>query len=139
MRVVTAASIVVGAIWIAAAPLVMVAVYGAGFLPGASALQWLAGACIVAAFSGHYRYSLIASGHQGKEMFAMAAGSIMAVLLIPIGYFNAGTSGAGAALFAAECVVLACSWLLAKRYLVGRARVAISTSESLTSLPGVAQ
>ena len=129
-RIAQSTGAVAGAVWIVSAPFVMTGVYGSGFLPGATALQWLAGACIAAAISGHYRYSLIAAGHQGLEMFAMAVGSIVAVALIPIGYFNAGTAGAAAALFAAECVVLACSWLFARRNLFSRSLEKIAPAES---------
>ena len=121
-------------IWVAAAPIVMTGAYGTAFRPGAIALQWLAGACIAAAISGHYRYGLIAAGHQGKEMFAMALGSILIVPLIPLGYFNAGIAGAAAALFAAECVVLVCSWLLARRFIFDIPDT-ISANEALNTLP----
>lgn len=134
MRVVLAASIVVGVIWVASAPIVMTGAYGTAFRPGATALQWLAGACIAAAISGHYRYGLIAGGHQGKEMFAMALGSILIIPLIPFGYFNAGIAGAAAALFAAECVVLVSSWLLARHYLF-ITRESITGGETLTTAP----
>jgi O-antigen/teichoic acid export membrane protein len=130
MWIVALASLVVGVIWITTAPIVMTSVYGLSFLPGAAALQWLAGACIAAAVSGHYRYGLIAAGYQGKEMVATAIGSIVAVALVPIGYFNAGTGGAAAALFAAECVVLACAWLLARRHLFGRSGNGFAANES---------
>lgn len=124
-----------GVIWIAAAPFVMTKVYGSSFLPGGGALQWLAGACIAAAFSGHYRYGLIAAGYQRKEMFAMALGSVVAVVLIPVGYFNAGTSGAAAALCLAECAVLLCSWIIAKRTIFKRLGNGLQAAE--TSLEGV--
>lgn len=139
MRIVAGACVLVGVIWIASAPYVMTGVYGNGFLPGSAALQWLAGACIAAAISGHYRYSLIAAGYQGKEMAGMAVGSILVVPLIPIGYFYAGTGGAAAALLAAECVVLAGSWLLARRNLFGGSGKEVVTSKALTTLPGATQ
>ena len=140
MWIVAVASLVVGVIWVTTAPLVMTKVYGSNFLPGSGALQWLAGACIAAAVSGHYRYGLIAAGYQGKEMVATAIGSIVAVALVPIGYFNAGTGGAASALFAAECLVLVCAWLLARRHLFGPSidRFAANQS-SLTTMPGVTQ
>lgn len=140
MWIVTFASLVAGTIWVASASFVMTGVYGSSFLPGATALQWLAGACIAAALSGHYRYALIAAGHQGKEMFATALGSIAAVALVPIGYYNAGTGGAAAALFAAECVVLSVAWLLVKRNLFSRLVNEFAANESsLTTAPGASQ
>ena len=140
MWIVTLASLVVGMAWIALAPSVMTVVYGLSFQPGAGALQWLAGACIAAAFSGHFRFALIAAGHQGKELYATAIGSIVAVVLVPVGYFNAGISGAAASLFAAECVVLACSWFMAKQHLFGPSVDRFAADESsLTTLPGAMQ
>ncbi|MGB7208316.1 MAG: oligosaccharide flippase family protein [Pyrinomonadaceae bacterium] len=140
MWIVALASLVVGVIWITTAPIVMTSVYGLSFLPGTAALQWLAGACIAAAVSGHYRYGLIAAGYQSKEMVATAIGSIVAVALVPIGYFNAGTGGAAAALFAAECVVLACAWLLARRHLFGRSGNGFAANESpLKTVPEAMQ
>lgn len=137
MWIVSLTCLLVGIVWIASASFVMTGVYGSSFLPGASALQWLAGACIAAAFSGHFRYGLIAAGHQRKEMFAMAIGSVAAVVLIPIGYLNGGTGGAAAALFGAECIVLVCSGLFAKRRLFGRFTEQLTSHDpSFTTLPG---
>lgn len=135
--IVTLASLLLGTVWITSAPFVMAGVYGTSFLPGGAALQWLAGACIAAAYSGHYRYSLIAAGYQGKEMLAMALGSAAAVVLVPVGYFIAGTGGAAAALFAAECIVLAGAWFLAKKHLFGPSSDRIAANKPpLTNLPG---
>ncbi len=138
MRLVLYASVLAGAVWFMAAPSVITMVYGVEFLPGASALQWLAGAFIAAALSGHYRYGLIAARHQGNELFVMAVGSIAAVIMIPIGYGRAGTGGAAAALFAAECLVLAGSWLFARRCIFTRDTPSVNGS-SLTTLPGATQ
>lgn len=133
-------SLVGGIIWITAAPFIMTKVYGSNFLPGSGVLQWLAGACIAAAFSGHYRYGLIAAGFQRKEMFATAIGSIIAVTLIPVAYFKAGINGAAAALFIAEVVVLVCSWLAAQRNLFGRSGNGFTANESpLKTVPEAMQ
>ncbi len=100
----------------------------------------MAGACIAAALSGHYRYGLIAAGFQRKEMFATAIGSIIAVTLIPVAYFNAGINGAAAALFVAEVVVLVCSWLAAQRNLFGRSGNGFAANESpLKTVPEAMQ
>ena len=138
--IVAVVSLVGGVIWIAAAPFVMTKVYGLGFRPGGGALQWLAGACIAAAFSGHYRYGLIAAGYQQKEMFATAIGSIIAVALIPVAYFKAGINGAAAALFVAEIVVLVCAWVIAQRNLFGRSGNGFAANESpLKTVPEAMQ
>lgn len=117
MRVVVPLSLIAGTIWVLVAPWVMKSVYGSDFLRGGGALQLLAGACVAAAISGHFRFGLIAAGFQQQEMLTSALGAIVAAVLIPFGYFQAGTDGAAAALCLAEIVVLLCSWLIAKRLL----------------------
>ncbi len=119
MRIVVPVSLVVGIIWVWLAPLVMRTAYGQDFSNGGGALQWLAGACVAAAISGHFRFGLIAAGFQTKEMLVSAIGAAVAAILIPVGYYRAGTSGAAAALCFAEIVVLLCSWLIARRVLFG--------------------
>ena len=52
----------------------------------------------VAWFSGHFRFSLIASGHQRLEFSASAAGGIVTVIGSYAGFKLAGTPGAAAAL-----------------------------------------
>lgn len=117
MRIIVPLSLAGGAIWILTAPFVMTTAYGQEFSGGGSALQWLAGACVAAAISGHYRFGLIAAGFQKKEMLISALSAGSAALLIPIGYFRAGTSGAAAALCFTETVVLICARLVAGRML----------------------
>ncbi len=115
MRVVTVVSLAGGIVWILLAPLVMSTVYGTDFSRGGGALQWLAAACVAAAISGHFRFGLIAAGFQNKEMLTSALGAIVAAIFIPIGYFQAGTSGAAAALCLAEIIVLSSAWLISRR------------------------
>ncbi len=119
MRIVLPAGIAVGVVWVLLAPFVMRTVYGQDFSSGGGALQWMAGACVAAAISGHFRFGLIAAGFQSLEMLTSAIGAVVAAVLIPVGYFQAGTSGAAAALCVAEIVVLLVSWLIAKRVLFG--------------------
>lgn len=136
MRIVVPLSLVAGIVWVLLAPFVMRAVYGQDFSHGGGALQWLAGACVAAAISGHYRFGLIAAGFQTKEMLTSAVGAVVAGFLIPIGYFQAGTSGAAAALCLAEIVVLLTSWLFAKRLLFSTASEALPLNENyFESLP----
>lgn len=117
MRIVALIALPAGIVWILAAPTVMIGVYGRNFAGGAGALQWLAGACVAAAISGHYRFGLIAGNFQTGEMLTSALGALMAAILIPVGYFNFGVSGAAAALFIAEIGVLIFAWLVARRTL----------------------
>ena len=131
LRIILVGSLVSGAIWIAAAPFVMTTAYGQDFLLGGRALQWLAGACIVAALSGSFRYALIASGNQRKELLATASGSLTAIALIPAGYIYFGVSGSAAALLLAEVVVLFCSWMATRRSVISRAPAGIASRAAL--------
>jgi len=117
MRIVVPVGIAVGILWVWLAPFVMRAAYGGEFIKGGGALQWMAGACVAAAISGHYRFGLIAAGFQTREMYVSAVSAVVAALLIPVGYYQAGTSGAAAALCFAEIVALIYSRQIAKRTL----------------------
>lgn len=117
MRIVIVASIGVGLGWVLLAPWVMTTAYGESFASGGGALQWLAGAWVSAAISGHYRFGLIAAGRQKQEMLTSAIGAIVVVVLIPLGYLRNGPSGAAAGIFAAEFVVLLLTWVIARRSL----------------------
>lgn len=116
-RIIVPLSLIGGIGWILASPLVMSIAYGQSFIKGSGALQWMAGACIAAAISGHYRFGLIAAGYQTKEMITAAVGALTALIFIPIGYLKGGVSGAAAALCLAEVLVLISSWLLSRRVL----------------------
>lgn len=96
------------------APNVMTTVYGPEFLIGAATLRALAAACLLAAFSGHYRFGLIAAGKQNLEMLSSAAGALAALILIPAGYYWDGITGAGLGLLVAEAVILVLSGIFAE-------------------------
>lgn len=116
-----------GLIWVIVAPAAMTAVYGQAFEPSGSTLQWLAGMCIAAWLSGHYRFGLIASGHQTTEMMTAAMGAIVAGILIPIGYGKRGPEGAAMALVVAEIAVWASAWWFGRKRLglTGHARLLV--------------
>lgn len=109
--------VAVGVVWVTVAPAVTTTVYGAAFAPGALALQWLAGVCVVAGLSGHYRFGLIAAGRQTAEMFAEVLGALVAAIAVPTGYAAAGVSGAAMGLLAAEVAVWWSTWWCAHRML----------------------
>lgn len=136
LRTVMSVSLFSGVLWVWLAPFVMTRVYGQSFSRGGGALQWLAGAWVAAAISGHYRYGLIASGYQSREMLTAALGAMLAVLLIPLGYFKAGTSGAAAALCFTELIVLLLAWLIARRVLFS-ANTLPTKENSLESMPEI--
>jgi O-antigen/teichoic acid export membrane protein len=114
-RIVLFASLLVGVVWIALAPYAMKVVYGEAFVSGGGALQWMGGVCIAAAISGNFRFGLIAAGFQKKEMLTSGLGALLTGILIPIGYMQAGTNGAAAALFIAEIGILLSSWIFARQ------------------------
>jgi O-antigen/teichoic acid export membrane protein len=134
LRIVLLVSLLGGTVWIIAAPYVMKTVYGQPFFSGGGALQWMAGVCVAAAISGHYRFGLIAAGLQRQEMLTSGLGAVLAGLLIPVGYVQAGTSGAAAALFIAELGILLSAWLIAKRTILSR-QIVQSAEKLVESLP----
>lgn len=103
--------------WVLLAPAVIRVVYGSAFEQAGTTLQLLAGVGVAAAISGHYRFGLIAAGKQVLEMFAQGIGSIVALALIPLGYWRFGIAGAAAGLVVSEFVVWGLAWLWAKREL----------------------
>jgi PST family polysaccharide transporter len=106
-----------GMIWVLASPLVIQAIYGTAFAPAGLTLQWLAGVFVGALISGHYRYGLIAAGFQVVEMKVSAISAVIAIVLIPLGYFMRGPAGAAIGLFIAEIIVLLTAWWLARKWM----------------------
>lgn len=139
MKIVAIAAAIGVLVWILAAPMMITAAYGAEFLPGATALQWMAGACALAAVNGHYRFGLIAAGRQGKEMLAMALGSITAVTLLPVAYINWGLGGAGAVLFFAEFLILVSSVSFARYSVLSAGLNDRAEGTSLNTLVGTSR
>lgn len=139
MRFIVIVSVLGGLVWILLAPVVLTLAYGQRFSGGIGALQWLAGVCIAAAVSGHFRFGLIAAGHQSKEMITAAIGAIAAMVFIPIGYFLFGVTGAGAALCLAEFVVLILAWSIAKRVLFIESTESVKSDNYGEILPGATQ
>jgi PST family polysaccharide transporter len=106
-----------GLIWVLVSPAVMASVYGAAFAPAGSTLQLLAGVCVAAALSGHYRFGLIAAGRQNAEMLVSALGAVVAAILIPLGYRKVGLHGAALGLMAAELAVWLAAWRCGRQML----------------------
>lgn len=121
MLVIVPLNVVGVIVWVTVSPIVMSTVYGADFVTGGAALQWLGGAFAAAAISGHFRFGLIAAGFQDSEMWTAALGAAFAVVALPFGYWNGGVAGAAAALFAAEVLVLAASGIAARLKIWGAA------------------
>ncbi|MEK7831798.1 MAG: oligosaccharide flippase family protein, partial [Acidobacteriota bacterium] len=114
MRLVVWLAVIGAGIWVAAAPMVVRIVYGEKFAPAGLALQWFAGVCAVAAISGHYRFGLIAAGHQTAEMMTSLIGAMAAVVLVPVGYSLSGVGGAAAGLFIGEVLIWLSAWSFAR-------------------------
>jgi len=103
--------------WVLLAGVAMRIVYGNEFAAAGPVLAVMAGVCVMAFLNGHYRFGLIAAGHQTVEMLITAGSSIVVVVLIPILYLRWGLVGAASALVAAELVIWLCSWLSSIRLL----------------------
>ncbi len=110
MRIVAILAFAAGLAWVAVAPMAMTVFYGSDFAPGAETLQWMAGVCVAAALSGHYRYGLIAAGRQNVEAAAAAIGAVVASVAITFGYSRFGLRGAAVGLLIAEISVWMTSW-----------------------------
>jgi O-antigen/teichoic acid export membrane protein len=120
------------------APYVMGLVYGSEFIEGTGALRWMAIACLFAAISGHFRFGLLASGRQSREMMSSAAGAATTIVLLPAGYFIGGITFAALGLCFAEVVILIVSWLQSRQLLETDDRPIIDTaaySAGVTSKP----
>src|SRR5262245_11156439 len=134
MLVVSHLAAAAGLAWVAVAPLAMTGFYGSSFAPGAEALQWLAGVCVVASLSGHYRYGLIAAGRQNVEAAAAALGAMVAVVAIPFGYYSFGLRGAAMGLLAAETAVWMAAWRFGARMLGLKGHAKLLLRPSLASI-----
>jgi O-antigen/teichoic acid export membrane protein len=110
-------ALTVGLLWVLMAPAVMTTVYGHAFVAAGATLQWLAGVCVVAALSGHYRFGLIAAGRQTAEMASTAVGALVAAIAVPTGYAAAGVAGAAMGLLIAEVAVWLITWWCGRRML----------------------
>jgi O-antigen/teichoic acid export membrane protein len=115
LHLVSWGSILIGSIAIVLSPYFMTTLYGSSFSPGGSAMQWLVGVLTIAAISGHYRFGLVASGNQNKEMISSALGAITTLVFLPIAYSQWGIKGAAAGLLAAEIIVWITSWWWSSR------------------------
>jgi O-antigen/teichoic acid export membrane protein len=109
--------LIIGFVWVIAAPIVIKTMYGLAFAPAVVILKWLAGVFIVAGISGHYRYGLIAAEQQNVEMVISAIGAVVAVILIPVGYTFGGLAGSAIGLLVAEVVVWWSTWWWSRKKL----------------------
>jgi len=80
------------------APIIVKTTYGTQYSAVVLPLQVAIWMIPVAWFSGHFRFSLIASGHQRLEFASSAAGGLVTIAGSFVGFKLAGTPGAAAAL-----------------------------------------
>ena len=143
LRGVAWAGVAAGLGWVLLANNLMPFVYGQKFASAGNLLAVLAGVGVAAFISGHYRFGLIAAGHQTREMAIAAVGAVVALILVPFGYFRWGLIGAASGLVASEIIIWLCSWFYASRLLaltshaklLLRPIVAVSLAASVWWLP----
>jgi O-antigen/teichoic acid export membrane protein len=80
------------------APMIVETTYGSRYAGAVLPFQIVIWMIPVAWFSGHFRFSLIASGHQRLEFLACAAGGAVTIVAAYVGFHLAGAPGAAAAL-----------------------------------------
>ncbi len=143
LRGVAWAGVAAGLAWVLLANDLMPFVYGQQFASAGSVLAVLAGVGVVAFISGHYRFGLIAAGYQTQEMVTAAVGAVVALILVPFGYFRWGLNGAASGLVVSEIIIWLCSWFYAGRLLalkgypklLWRPIVAVTLAANLWWLP----
>lgn len=106
-----------GGLWIILASPGVTLLYGTAFAPATSALQWLGVVWVLALISGHYRFGLIAAGHQTAEMIVALVGAVAVAVLVPLGYHQGGVMGAAVGLAGVEAIVWLGAWAWAVRVL----------------------
>jgi O-antigen/teichoic acid export membrane protein len=101
------------------APMMLPLLYGSAFAAAVRPFQIVIWMIPIAWFSGHFRFSLIAAGHQRWEFAASAASAVVTVTASVVLVRYLGTAGAAIALVTGGSVnaVLA---LLAVRRTIGR-------------------
>ena len=117
MRVAVWIALAVAIVWVALSGAAMRFVYGSQFEAAGPVLALFAVVWAMTLINGHYRFGLIATGHASAEMITAAIGAVLALILIPVGYFKAGLTGAAAGLVVAEAGIWFSSWFCARHYL----------------------
>jgi PST family polysaccharide transporter len=106
-----------GLAWAALSQQAIQFVYGTEFGPAGTVLALFAAVWSMALISGHYRFGLIAAGQANAEMATAAIGAVLALIIIPLGYYNAGITGAAVGLVIAEAGIWVSSWWFAQKLL----------------------
>jgi PST family polysaccharide transporter len=132
-------SVAAGLAWVLLANDVMLFVYGQKFASGGGVLALMSGVCVMAFINGHYRFGLIAAGYQSTEMLITALGAVVALVLIPFGYFSWGLNGAALGLVVTETVIWLSSWLSSRRLLAlkGHAKLLVRPLIAVALASGV--
>jgi PST family polysaccharide transporter len=109
--------VVGGLAWAALSQEAIRFVYGPEFGPAGPVLALFAAVWAMALINGHYRFGLIAAGRANAEMLTAAIGALLALILVPVGYFKGGIVGAAAGLVVAEAGIWISSWWFAQKLL----------------------
>jgi O-antigen/teichoic acid export membrane protein len=106
IRVTTWASVLLGIGVVAFVEPIVALLYGDAYGPAVTVLQWLIWIVPLALLHGHFRYALIAYGHQRLEFVVNACGAGLSVLLNLLLVPTYGLVGAAFALLASELLIL---------------------------------
>jgi O-antigen/teichoic acid export membrane protein len=115
------------------APVIVTTIYGDQYRQAVLPFQIVIWMLPVAWISGHFRFSLIAAGHQHLEFAASAAGAVTSLVLAFAGNWWWGVPGAAAALLVGGAVNTLVAGI-AMWQVVGSVRLAIAVPPVLTCI-----
>jgi O-antigen/teichoic acid export membrane protein len=114
------------------APLIITAIYGPDYVDAVLPLQIVIWMIPVTWFSGHFRFTLIASGHQRLEFAASAVAATITASLAVVFVFLWGSPGAALALLAGGVVNTVLAWKAMTR-VVGRVAIGRSVAPAIVT------
>jgi len=115
------------------APTIVATIYGSEYRDAVLPFQIVIWMIPVAWLSGHFRFSLIAGGHQHLEFAASSAGAVTTVALAYLGIWYRGAPGAAAALLGGGIVNGVIAGIFAWR-VIGPVRLTAAAAPVLTCL-----
>jgi O-antigen/teichoic acid export membrane protein len=118
------------------APIIVETTYGSNYRGAVLPFQIIIWMIPVAWFSGHFRFSLIASGHQRLEFLACAVGGVVTVVTAYAGFRLAGTPGTAAALLLGGVVNMVLAGFAMSR-VIGRVRLTAAAAPVFSCVAAV--
>jgi O-antigen/teichoic acid export membrane protein len=115
------------------APVVIDVIFGSAYGPAVLPFQIVICMIPVAWLSGHFRFSLIVSGHQRLEFMASAIAGVATLVLAAAGASRFGAPGAAAALLAGGLINAILAGIAVRR-VVGAVRLGPATPALITCL-----